>query len=447
MSGDRTKNQICFLVLAVTFALVWMVEQTDISPTLRYVAYALATVVLVALMVLIRKPLSDRPGSTLLKQLGDQADPLLAWEDELKRQQESLESFARQLDQRYTNLSQKLIAFHEWSEFPPPIDLDEGIQIAIDRGDLPDDVLLAELVEKDRLTIEFLEEQAKRIFEKILQNKYTIDGELQPRMLRSEAIEIAESVARIYQPDAKFPLMETSAEQIMFAASRVCLQTLVVMDELPLNVKQMNVQSLYGYISKAVKAYGVYKKAKPLLDYASSAVYAGRFAWGANPVATGAMWLLQSAGKKAASNVAGKYLNEQAMSLLSNVIHAIGFEAAQIYGGDFRHRDANWIYGVELVETVNHFQFDRQSLIAALEELGSLKFRSEYDRVFLYRCVAVGKSPDARRYRAAAILTAEQKQAVYLKIGDYLKTHYEGLDTDRIEKWRLRLRKHLGLKR
>ena len=105
---------------------------------------------------------------------------------------------------------------------------------------------------------------------------------------------IAKSVARIYQPDAEFPLMETSAEQIMFAASRVCLQTLVVMDELPLNVKQMNIQSLYGYISKAVKAYGVYKKAKPLLDYASGAVYAGRFAWGANPVATGAMWLLQN---------------------------------------------------------------------------------------------------------------------------------------------------------
>ena len=34
----------------------------------------------------------------------------------------------------------------------------------------------------------------------------------------------------------------------------------------------------------------------------------------------------------------------------------------------------------------------------------------------------------------------------YLKIGEYLKTHYEGLDANRIESWRTQLRKHLDLK-
>ena len=445
MSGDRAKNVICFVAMLVIFVMAFIIDRAGVTPTTRYVAYGISTIGLICLSTLIGKPLSIRPGSKVLEQLGEQADPLMAWEEELSNQKVTMEMLARQLDQRHANLSQKLIAFHEWSEFPAPIDLDDGLQAAVARGDLPADKVLAEQVEKDRQTIEFLEQESKRIFENILQNKYTIEGQLQIRMLRNEALGIAESVARIYQPEAEFPLMETSAEQIMFAASRVCLQTLVVMDELPLNVKQMNIQSLYGYISKAVKAYGVYKKAKPLLDYASGAVYAGRFAWGANPVATGAMWLLQNVGKKAASNVAGKYLNEQAMGLLSNVIHAVGFEAAQIYGGDFRHRDSNWIYGVELIETVNHFQFDRESLIAALEELGSLKLRSEYDRAFLYRCVAAGKSPDARRYRAAKILTEEQKQAIYFKIGEYLKTHYDGLDANKIENWRTRLRKHLDL--
>ena len=445
MSGDRMKNVFCFITMLVIFAMAFMIDRSEVTSVIRYATYGVSALGLICLSLLISKPLSTRPGSIVLETLGAQADPLIAWEEQLAQQQEQMEVLARQLEQRHLNLSQKLMAFHEWSEFPVPIDLDEGIQAAIDRGDLPDNDLLAELMEKDRQTIVFLEQEAKRIFESILQNKYTIEGQLQVRMLRNEALAIAKSVARIYQPDAEFPLMETSAEQIMFAASRVCLQTLVVMDELPLNVKQMNIQSLYGYISKAVKAYGVYKKAKPLLDYASGAVYAGRFAWGANPVATGAMWLLQNVGKKAASNIAGKYLNEQAMGLLSNVIHAIGFEAAQIYGGDFRHRDSNWIYGLELVETVNHFQFDRESLIAALEELGALKLRSEYDRAFLYRCVAAGKSPDARRYRAAKILTEEQKQAIYFKIGEYLKTHYDGLDATKIENWRTRLRKHLDL--
>lgn len=446
MSGDRAKNVICFVAMLVIFVMALIIDRAGVTPTTRYVAYGISAIGLICLSALIGKPLSIRPGSKVLEQLGEQADPLMAWEEELSNQKATMEVLARQLDQRHANLSQKLIAFHEWSEFPAPIDLDDGLQSAVARGDLPTDKALVELVEKDRQTIDFLEQESKRIFENILQNKYTIEGQLQVRMLRNEALGLAESVARIYQPEAEFPLMETSAEQIMFAASRVCLQTLVVMDELPLNVKQMNIQSLYGYISKAVKAYGVYKRAKPLLNYASGAVYAGRFAWGANPVATGAMWLLQNVGKKAASNVAGKYLNEQAMGLLNNVIHAVGFEAAQIYGGDFRHRDSNWIYGVELIETVNHFQFDRESLIAALEELGALKLRSEYDRVFLYRCMAVGRSPDARRYRASKILTEEQKQAIYLKIGEYLKTHYEGLDANRIESWRTQLRKHLDLK-
>ena len=446
MNGDRSKNLICLLAMTSVFALAILVDRFVAQASWRYVAYGLSACACLSLSVLMKKPLSDRPGSQVLDQLGDQADPLLAWESELDNQRAAMEVLARQLDQRHAQLSQKLIAFHEWSEFPVPIDLDDGVAAAVARGELPSDASLEAFVAKDRQTIELLESEAKRIFENILQNKYTVDGGLQTRMLRQEALGIAESVARIYQPDAQLPLMETSAEQIMFAASRVCLQTLVVMDELPLNVKQMNIQSLYGYISKAVKAYGVYKKAKPLLDYASGAVYAGRFALGANPVTTGAMWLLQNAGKKAASNVAGKYFNEQAMGLLSNVIHAIGFEAAQIYGGDFRHRDSNWIYGVELVETVNHFQFDRESLIAALEELGALKLRSEYDRVFLYRCVAVGKSPDARRYRAHVLLSDEQKQTVYLRIGEYLKTHYAGLDVELIEQWRVRLRKHLGIK-
>ena len=190
---------------------------------------------------------------------------------------------------------------------------------------------------------------------------------------------------------------------------------LVVMDELPINVKQMNIQSLYGYIYKAVKAYGMYRKAKPLLSYASAAVYASRFAMSINPVATGAMWLVQSLGKKTATHVAGKYFNEQAMGLLSSMVHAIGFEAAQIYGGDFRYRDVNWIYAVELVETVNHFGFDRQALLDAMQELGSLKLRSEYDRAFLYRCMAAGKSSGARQYRAGIVLNTEQKQQVYLQ--------------------------------
>ena len=171
MNGDRTKNIICLIAMMAIFIMAMLVDRADVKPMHRYLTYGISIVGLICLSVLIRKPLSMQPGSKILEQLGEQADPLMAWEQELATQKETMEILARQLDQRHANLSQKLIAFHEWSEFPKPIDLDEGIHQAIECGELPDDETLVELVDKDRQTIEFLERESKRIFENILQNK------------------------------------------------------------------------------------------------------------------------------------------------------------------------------------------------------------------------------------------------------------------------------------
>ena len=146
----------------------------------------------------------------------------------------------------------------------------------------------------------------------------------------------------------------------------------------------------------------MYKSTEPYWPYVNTAYYLGRFALGANPLALGAWWFVSNLGSRGAQAIAQHVINRQALALLSNLVRVIGFEVAGIYGGDFRHRDANWIYAAELTELVSQFPLSRDSLAHALREVGALQLRSEYDRIFLYRCLANRKSAGPERYSAAA---------------------------------------------
>ncbi|MEO2020210.1 MAG: hypothetical protein ABGX05_00175, partial [Pirellulaceae bacterium] len=161
----------------------------------------------------------------------------------------ALQELAGQLDRREQALASQMVTYHEWMEFPRPTDLSDPVETTEQ---------LAELVELDRQVIELLESVSKEIFDAILENRYSVDGKFQPSLLVQQAWQLADQVARIYQPSSENPLLETSTEQIFYAISRACLQFLVVVEELPLNVKELNINSLYGYVRRAVQAYGVY---------------------------------------------------------------------------------------------------------------------------------------------------------------------------------------------
>ena len=154
-------------------------------------------------------------------------------EEALEQQQESLEHLAQQLNRREQLLANKLVTFREWMEFPEPLDLNRPVP-----EEPPEE--LADLVARDREMIQLLEGETERIFNAILEKKYDDGNTFQPGLLWEEIYQLANNVARIYHPDAntKFPLLETSAEQVLVASSRIALQMLVVIDQLPLNVKQ-----------------------------------------------------------------------------------------------------------------------------------------------------------------------------------------------------------------
>ncbi|WP_425618427.1 hypothetical protein NA78x_002132 [Anatilimnocola sp. NA78] len=351
--------------------------------------------------------------------------------------QKQLEQQAKQLDTREQALARRLLTFHEWMEFPEPLNLAAGPAPA---GNL------SELARKDRQLMELLKQETQVLYDNITTNKYVIEGEFQPILVRDDAHQLVLKVARLYQPDAEQPLLEVSLDQIVRASSRGALNILLVLNELPMSVKDYNLAALYQYVRRAVEAYRLYRKTEPYWPYVNTAYYISRFAMGANPLALGAWWFLGSIGRQGANVIAQQVINRQALALLASVVRVIGCEVAAIYGGDFRHRDANWIYGAELTELITAFPLSREGLSAALKEIGALQFRCEYDRIFLYRCLAAHQSAQPERYHAMDCLLSEERHAIATRLEKFLDMYLHGRSADRVSKWKLGVEERLQVK-
>ena len=355
--------------------------------------------------------------------------------------QSELGEQATRLDQREQTLAGRLTAYHEWLEFPAPVNL----AITLNEPP-PSDGELAALVLQDRRLNALLADETRVLFENILNNRYAAEGQFQIEVLRDDLHALITKVARIYRPEVNRPLLETSLERVLRAGGRASLQFLVVLDELPISVKDYNLNSLYKYIRQAVKAYGAYKSAEPYWGYANTAYYLGRLALGVNPLSIGAWWFLGTLGREGARLVTTKLVNRQAMALLQNLVRVIGYEVASMYGGDFRHRDANWIYGAELTELLTEFPHSRDSIRHALKDLAALQLRSEYDRVFLTRLVANETSARPERYRAAAFLTLEERRAIAQRLERFLESFIHGKSAESVAKWQAEVESRLDVK-
>lgn len=351
--------------------------------------------------------------------------------------QSELSQEARRLEKRQQALTHRLVTYHEWMEFPQPLELSEEPSPAPE---------LSELARKDRQMLELLQAETKLLYDNILQNKYAAEGQVLLPVVRDDMVRLITRVARIYEPDVQHPLLEASLARVFRATSRASLQMLIVLDELPLNVKNASLNTLYGYVRQAVTAWRTYKSTEPYWPYVNAAYYVSRFALGANPLALGTWWFISTMGTRGAQVVAQHLINRQALAVLSNVVRVIGYEVASLYGGDFRHRDANWIYGAELSELVSQFPLSRDSLAHALREVGTLQLRSEYDRTFLYRCLASRKSAGPGQYHATAVLTMDERRAVATRLERFLETFIHGKSADRISKWKGGAEERLGLK-
>jgi hypothetical protein len=407
---------------------------------------------LVALLAVVLRP----PNLTQLEAENESQNRKLEAETaRAKASREELEAFraelenalnvrGQRLDAREVELDNRLITFQEWLEYPQP-EVEGAESEAVSTSDLAEDSP-AELSEKDQQVHDLLEAESSALYGKLKDGFYKGEnGKFDPAKARDDVLALVTRVAKIYRPESVNPLLETSVEQLLRAGSRTCLHLLIVLERLPLNMKDANFATVHGHLTTAVKAYDVYRSAEPWLGYANKAMYGARMVAGANPVTLGLTWVLSELGKAGVKHAAKKFVDHQAVNALHDLVRVIGFEVAAIYGGDFRYRDPNWVYASELTALMSRFPVSRESLAHSLREIGALPMRNEYDRVFLYRCLSSHKSPqpliDARKS-----ISQNDRQEVAKKLERFFRTFVHGKTKQRAEEWLDDLESRLGVR-
>ena len=384
---------------------------------------------------------------TAAAQLEADQEVLKKKEAELKAEQDRMADLKKEvekeiekrtlvLQKKEAELSRKLMTFHEWMEFPRGIDEGEAAF---------ENVTFTALHQQDREAQDLIRKRTEAIFEKIRRQEYRKDGDIQREAIVRDVLELAESVARIYNPNSKNPLLETSVEQLLRAVNRVALQLLVLLEQFPVDFKSYNIQTIYETVQTGVKVYNVYKTAAPYWTFLRPAYYLGRFTLGSNPLVLGAWWAMGELAKGGAQKLSSHLVSRYALSLLYDTMFIIGGEAAGIFGGDFRHRDPNWIYGAELTELIRRRPLNQEILQNGLKEVGHLRLRCEYDRIFLYHCLAAHKSADPDRFNSRPFLTDPERRTIAERLERFLE-QYMKTEDDTLQSWKAEAEERLGVK-
>ena len=132
--------------------------------------------------------------------------------------QSELAQEAVRLDKREQNLTQRLVTYREWMEFPQPLEMASPAAPSAE---------LSDLARKDRQMLELLQAETKLLYDNILQNKYASGDQVLLPVIRDDALVLITKVARIYQPGIEHPFIDASLARILRATSRASLQMLV----------------------------------------------------------------------------------------------------------------------------------------------------------------------------------------------------------------------------
>ncbi|MEO0424460.1 MAG: hypothetical protein AAF184_19135 [Pseudomonadota bacterium] len=369
------------------------------------------------------------PETTSESEDAERAAALARREAQLRQRADRLEIREQRLSRRMRVLQ---LADHE--RFVDVVDSELSPQ-AIER-----------LVAHDRELLLLIERRSQQAFEDILANRYAADeGGLAMALVWQDVGDFVETVARLYQPDARHPLLETELELVAKATSSTALHLLLVVDALPLDLKSYNAASMYRTLRRAADYYGTYKQVKPYLDVGLSVLQVARFALGANPVTVGASWVAGKLAAQGAQKVTEQLLHRQVMQLLSDAIRVIAFEVAMVYGGGFRRRDANWFLGAELVNLELARSEDYRGRDQAIRTLCALPLRHEFDRLLLLRQLGSKKPVDMQPALLESLLTVSERQRIVEELREHCKRTDADLGDGPLMDWEAELGARLAL--
>ncbi len=330
----------------------------------------------------------------------------------------------QQVEQRERDVADRLAGYHQWFEFPPPLDLAD-----IERA-------TPEMLERDRKLDKLLEAKTQDLYEKIQKNEYSPDGTFEFTLVRDDVYALVGDIAGLYGDDAKHPLDGVSSERVLRAAGRCCLKFLVELEKLPLGIHNYDIVDVYTYVRQAVNVYGLYRSARAYMPWLRGAYYGTWVAMGANPLALGAWWFVNSLGTKGASTVATNIANRWALSFLHDIVRVVGYEVASIYDQNLRYRDPNWCFAAELTELVQFFPSSEESFRRSLSLIGALQLQNEYDRIFFFRCIVEGKKPGLKRSQAADLLP-EQRREIAERLEAFMESTITDPNPKVVDRWRV----------
>lgn len=339
---------------------------------------------------------------------------------------EGLEQAERRLEFRELRLARRMRT-QQLSEDDEYIDLLQ---------DHPDDEELSALVDADRRLMALVEAESQRAFDRVLANRYAGEDGVDTDLVLEDVRSFIEQVARLYRPETEDPLLETDIELLAKSSSSAALHLLVVIEDLPLDFKSYNLAKVYRLIRRGASYYGTYKALRPYLETGLNALQVARLALGMNPASAGAAWVAGRFTSHGAKALGEHLLQQQALRLLHDFIRVLAFEAAMIYGGQFRHRDANWIYGAQLVNLEVARGQDLSGRDIAYGDLCKLALRHEFDRIRLIRQLANGKPLAMGGTRPEVIMTREERESVAKRLAVHCRTTGVDLDEPEVGRWR-----------
>ena len=354
--------------------------------------------------------------------------------DALQVAEEAIRREAKRLDARRAEIEKVLMAYGEWMEFP---DFEEIRRV---------DWATTERSAQDAEVAALLDREADRVLGRLSEGHYWQEGQLQTRDLLMDLGEFVETIARIYNPESEKPILETNLEELLKAVNRVSLQVILLMEEIPLlDVKDWSLRKVGERVRTASKVVRKYEELQPVLNPVRYLWQGSKFLLASNPILA-AGWIAGSnLVWKRGMKIGKRSLDGYLLSVVRQVLGIIAWETTSIYDRTSRFRDPEWVYGVELAHLASEFSLDRESLRAALGELGRLSLRSSYDRIFLYRCVAQHVSPKPERFTQAEILSEETREQIAESLCTFFREHVKDAPEKRVDRWRSGTGKRLGV--
>lgn len=304
---------------------------------------------------------------------------------------------------------------------------------------------LENLVAKDRELIALIEAESQRAFDRVLANRYAAEGGVDTALILADLRDFIRRVARLYRSDSEDPLLETEIELIAKSLSSMALHILIIVEDLPLNLKSYNTATMYRLVRRGASYYGTYKTFRPYIEHGFNLLHAARLALGVNPATAGVAWAAGKLTTHGAKAIGERVLQRRALQLLNDFIRVIGFEAAMIYGGDLRHRDANWVLGAELVNLEVSRGEDLGGRDSALVALCNLALRHEFDRIRLLNHLAKHRKIDVERVMPQVIMTQRERADAAAVLADHCRKTGADLGDADVAKWRASTETVLGV--